>query len=154
MNDSYFLFPVCSFSELKFCLTRGNILFWEERVNFRLSTEKYVHITNIVTYDFLQLERIHTTNAVCVILFFTTRQRCFKSRRNRLFCCLTLKRGIIPDVTDYLLSVQSVRVDLTSFVTFSSGRLSRHQTSPAKGTPTWGPNLGSRGGRSWRTTSR
>lgn len=45
-------------------------------------------------------------------------------------------------------------VDLTSFMTFSSGRSSRHQISPAKGTPTWGPNLRSREGRSWRTTSR
>lgn len=36
----------------------------------------------------------------------------------------------------------------------SSGKSSRFQISRAKGTPTWGPNHWSRGGRSWSTTSR
>lgn len=36
---------VCSFSELKFCSTRGNILCSEEAANSRLSTGKYVYGT-------------------------------------------------------------------------------------------------------------
>lgn len=42
MLTLYLLSFVCSFSESRFCLMRGNILCLEETANSRLSTEKYV----------------------------------------------------------------------------------------------------------------
>lgn len=108
----------------------------------------------------------HLSTATNLWLYHTTRWRRLDKEEwemvNREFtwtlrcccCCRTFKHGVIPDVSVYLLPVPSIRADLTFFVTFSSGRSSRHQISPAKGAPTWGPNLWSRGDRSWRTTCR
>lgn len=99
-----FVFLVYSFSELKFCLTRGNILCWEETANFRLSTEKYVHRTYTMP-SFLQLEwmssvypppRIHKSASHHTVAPFW-------SRKNEKYWIETLPElyvaVVVPDVT-------------------------------------------------------